>query len=594
MPEAKKAKLFGEICVEKGFITQEQLDTALEDQHVLAERGIKKTVGDILVAKGQLTPQQRNNALRLTRLKSGEAHIVAGYEVVSKLGAGGMGVVYAARSRQSGQQVALKVLPSHLAHDNEYVERFLREVAIMQELDHPNIVSCVDVGFDEDRGIYFCAMEYVEGQTLQELLERKGVVEEREALTITLQIAQATQDAYYRGLIHRDIKPGNIIITPEGVPKLLDLGLARDVSGEDVDLTLSGAFVGSPFYASPEQARGDRTLDIRTDIYSLGATLYHMVTGEPPFSGQSFAEILAKHLKEELPWPSNINPDVSERTSKLIEKMMAKDPADRHHTPQNVILDITAILADKPTMTEELGPGRSTINRGLTRRIKKHTEGPLPPLEELPDEVEAEHWPLYAAGVVIGLAVIVALVALLLGRNGGGSPDPQPRPAQWSIPAKPIFWSPPGAAMLLDFDSVKANVKGVSSPHTAEILSVGNDNTLVVTKNGGADARAAVMLQFAQPVDLSHFETLSFYGTAGPGSADILVALETGGQTLILEADRGGPNLTLGSGWKQYDLVLGGECSHVSGLFIGFNLDKQTAAYAFAVDHFIVHGRARR
>ncbi|MHC4202535.1 MAG: serine/threonine-protein kinase [Planctomycetota bacterium] len=346
MPEDKDA-LFGRLAVEREYVAQEQLDEAREAQERGAEAmGVRMPMAQILVSKGLITKDQAQDLANAVAVQTGEASIVAGYEVVSKLGQGGMGAVYKARQVETGQYVALKILPPSLASE-AMVKRFQREADVTSKLDHEHIVGCVEFGFDKRRKCHFCALEFVEGEDLGKRLKRTGAIPEGEAVGIALQIARALQHAHANGLVHRDVKPENIMITPAGASKLLDLGLARPANMEATRFTQSGMFVGSPYYASPEQALGNRDIDTRADIYSLGATLYHMVTGTPPFAGSTVMEVLQKHVHEKVPWPADVKPELSDGVCRAIARMMAKKPEERHQDPTGLIRDLDALAAGR-------------------------------------------------------------------------------------------------------------------------------------------------------------------------------------------------------------------------------------------------------
>jgi eukaryotic-like serine/threonine-protein kinase len=266
--------------------------------------------------------------------------ILAGYELLERLGRGSMGAVFLARQVSLDRMVAIKVLSPRLSKNQDYVRRFLREAQAAARLNHTNIISAIDVG---DTGKYkYFVMEYAEGPTVADLLQRGGAMDEKRAVTILLQVAGALAHANQSGFVHRDVKPANIILTPSGTAKLCDLGLAKEVEEEGGD-TQEGQTMGTPDYISPEQARGDIDIDIRTDIYSLGATLYHMVTGEVPFKGPNPAVVMTKHLTEAIPDPREANPAVSPQMSQLIRRMLAKQRAERPQTPEALIADLKAI-----------------------------------------------------------------------------------------------------------------------------------------------------------------------------------------------------------------------------------------------------------
>ncbi|MGE0433036.1 MAG: protein kinase [Planctomycetota bacterium] len=267
---------------------------------------------------------------------------IEGYEIVSKIGAGAMGAVYKARQISMDRIVALKVLPPKLARNKQYIDRFLREARAAARLNHENIVGAFDIG--ECNGLYYFAMEFVEGTTVKDLLAEKKALQEREALELVRQVAMALSHASEQGIVHRDIKPDNIMITSDGVAKLCDMGLAKQVEG-DAAITMAGAAVGTPWYISPEQARGKKEVDTRADIYSLGCTLFHMICGGPPYIGPTAAVIMTKHINDAIPDPRRSKSYLTDGIVKIQQGMMAKDPSDRYQRPEDVIADIDAHLA---------------------------------------------------------------------------------------------------------------------------------------------------------------------------------------------------------------------------------------------------------
>jgi serine/threonine-protein kinase len=459
MPTEKDA-IFGKLAVERGYLTQEQLDEALAAQKAGAEAtDVAMPLAQLMVGKGMLTRDQAQELVNAVAVETGEAHLVAGYEVIAKLGQGGMGAVYKAKHPTSGQFVALKILPPSLATD-ELVKRFQREAEIVRKLDHDNIVGCIEFGFDKQRKVHFCALELIEGQDLGKRIAELGKLTEKEAVSITSQIAQALQHACFNGLIHRDVKPENIMVTPDGTAKLLDLGLARPSSTEATRMTQSGLIVGSPYYISPEQAMAERDIDIRTDIYSLGATLYHMVTGKPPFEGGTALAILQKHVAEKLPWPADVNPELSDGFCRIVAKMMAKAPADRYRTPNELCIALGLLAEGEEPAVRESVLRRSSIMYGVrqrkpqARRRKPERQEPAkergekvaasPGLAERrrPDSArrrrrgaepqprgEASGWSALPTGAKIGIpagAGVVAVVVLAVLLSGGGKPDRKP------------------------------------------------------------------------------------------------------------------------------------------------------------------------
>jgi serine/threonine-protein kinase len=256
------------------------------------------------------------------------------FRLLKKLGEGGMGTVYKARQVSMDRDVALKVLPKNLAKDKDFVERFYREARSSAKLDHPNIVRGIAVG--EEKGFHYFAMEFIDGDTCEKLLAEQGKLKVGDAVKIAIDIAQALDHAHAKGLVHRDIKPENILITRDGTVKLADLGLAKETD-ENSSLTQTGSGFGTPYYMPPEQARNAKHVDNRSDLYALGATLYHLLTGKLPFEGETAIEILtAKEEGQHVP-ARRTNPDIPELLDLVIDKMMARDPKDRYQTAADVV-----------------------------------------------------------------------------------------------------------------------------------------------------------------------------------------------------------------------------------------------------------------
>jgi len=339
--EAQRRGYIGEAQLEEGFLLQKRM---------LDELQIDERLAVILVKRGWLAEEQARRVYARIEPES-ETDEIEGYRIVEKIGHGAMGTVYKAEHLGLHRAVAIKILRRDLARDTTQVERLKEEAKILASLDHPNIVRALDAG--ESRGFPFVVMEYVDGETLKERIARQGPLHEIDALRIARGLADALERARRMGVVHRDVKPGNIILTRKDEPKLMDLGLAK--GPVDLGLTQHGATVGTPQFISPEQAQDPRRADTRSDIYSLGATLYAMVTGRPPFQGTTLAEVLTKVLYEPPTPPRVLNKKVSPEVGYLIERMMLKDPGLRYRTPADVVHDIDEILA-----------GRSIIPDGFT------------------------------------------------------------------------------------------------------------------------------------------------------------------------------------------------------------------------------------
>ena len=262
------------------------------------------------------------------------------FELVQYVGGGGMGRVFRAKDTRLARTVALKILSPEQAADRETLLRFQNEAQSAARLDHDNIARVYYVG--EDRGLHYIVFEFIEGVNVRELVENKGPLPLGEAISYTLQVADALAHAASRKVVHRDIKPSNLLITPEGQIKLIDMGLARLREADKVaaDLTASGVTLGTFDYISPEQARDPRNADVRSDIYSLGCTLFFMLTARPPFLGGTMLQKLLQHQGDEPPDVRQFRPDLSDDVTRVLRKMLAKDPRHRYREPSELVGDL--------------------------------------------------------------------------------------------------------------------------------------------------------------------------------------------------------------------------------------------------------------
>jgi len=335
----------GKVVTKHNLASKAEVDQCLNLQKQLAAEGESKSLAELLVAEEFVTPGQIKRVLSEADRRPSKRQI-PGYRLVSKLGKGAMATVYKARQVSLDRMVAIKVLPPRLSESSEFVDRFYREGKAAAKLNHRNIVQAIDVG--EAGGHHYFVMEYVDGHTVHEILAERGRYSEPEAVDLMIQIADALAHAHARGLVHRDVKPKNIMITADGVAKLADMGLARDVSDTHLAESEAGRAYGTPYYISPEQIRGEVDIDFRADIYSLGATFYHMVTGRVPFDAHNPTSVMLKHLRERLMPPDHINPELSIGCAEIIEVMLAKRREERYRSTEDLLEDLHAVRDGRP------------------------------------------------------------------------------------------------------------------------------------------------------------------------------------------------------------------------------------------------------
>ncbi|MEX2287005.1 MAG: serine/threonine-protein kinase [Planctomycetaceae bacterium] len=262
------------------------------------------------------------------------------FKLVKKLGQGGMGTVYLAKQVSLDRDVALKTLSKEFAKKPDFVQRFIREARSMAKLHHPNIVQVYAA--DSSHGIHYAAIEFIDGRSMQDWMNEKNRLSVGDALHVTLVCAAALKQAHDQNMIHRDIKPDNILVTRKGVVKVADFGLAKAID-DDVSMTQSGTGLGTPLYMAPEQARNAKHVDKRSDIYALGSTLYYFLTGALPFSGETTLELIIAKEKGQFKSVRKLNSEVPERLDFMIDKMMAKDPQHRYADCAQIISDLQSL-----------------------------------------------------------------------------------------------------------------------------------------------------------------------------------------------------------------------------------------------------------
>jgi len=404
----------GRQVVDAGLATPQEVKACRDKQKQLTESGKPVKLADLLVKAGVVTGSQlRRLASQGEDSVTGSLTQLPGFQVLKKVGAGAMASVYKAKQLSLDRIVAIKILPKRLSEDPEFVQRFYKEGRAAAKLNHNNIVQAIDVG--EYAGYHYFVMEFVDGETVYDQLIRHRVYKEPEALAIILQIARALEHAHARGFIHRDVKPKNIMITQDGVAKLADMGLAREAKDAEAAAKEKGRAYGTPYYISPEQVRGVEDVDFRADIYSLGATLYHMVTGKVPFEGSTPASIMHKHLKEPLIPPDHINAKLSTGLAEVVERMMAKDRDQRYLSTTDLIVDLERVQRGEPPLQARTG-----YDDQLLENLSSEGEGGesfrspgLPPGHQAAHNDSANYTVPLAALAVVELLVILILIIVL-------------------------------------------------------------------------------------------------------------------------------------------------------------------------------------
>jgi len=395
--------IFGKMAIEQRFCTDAEMRKALEKLRANSKEQ-PTTLQDVMVKLGYITTAQAERLKGSIKETKTSAHQIPGYQILGKLGAGAMAVVYKARQLSLDRVVAVKVLPKRFSESEDYVERFYREGQAAAKLNHNNIVQAIDVG--EAGGYHYFVMEYVKGKTIYDDLSTGKVFSEAEALDMTIQVASALAHAHAQGLIHRDVKPKNIIINEKGVVKLADMGLAREMTDIKSAEAEAGKAYGTPYYIAPEQIRGQVDIDGRADIYSLGATLYHMVTGKVPFEASDPTNVMRKHLKEPLIPPDHINTSLSAGISEVIEVMMAKKKAVRYGSVNELLIDLQAVKDGQPPLQ-----ARKRFNVAALKQLQNGLTVEEPTEEKMYSEEIVTRYKI--AVLILGTLCVVSLVLLL-------------------------------------------------------------------------------------------------------------------------------------------------------------------------------------
>ena len=329
------------------------------------------------------------------------------YELKETVGTGGMSTVYCAFDTLLERNVALKILHDQYGEDEEYVERFRREARAVAQLSHPNIVTVIDRG--EENGKQFIVFELVDGENLKELVDRGGPLPVRRVLELGLEVGRALAFAHAQGLVHRDVKPQNVLLNDEGRAKVTDFGIVRSLDA--VGHTETGTVLGTSHYIAPEQARGER-VDAQTDVYSFGVVLYELLTGEVPYPGDNFLSVAMKHVNDPVPSVLDARPDTPLRLATLIERSLAKQPAERPASMDEVVAELEAVRVELDAKDGDEG----------TMIMKRPAVPQRPPRQR---RKSSRRVPTPALLILLGVIAAAAVGGFLLlrGDDGGGDPS---------------------------------------------------------------------------------------------------------------------------------------------------------------------------
>ena len=452
------------------------------------------SLADAMVERGLLDREGVERVLRETTSEAApggasdaEKPEIPGYEMLSKRGEGGMGCVWKARQASLDRFVAIKILPPLFSRSKKFIERFRREALATAKLNHPNIVSAVDVNTVRHEGapdLHYFVMEYVDGESLEDVMGRTGKVKPLRAARIAAEVAAGLDHAWTKaGIVHRDIKPANILFARDGKVKVADLGLAR-CSWEDAGLTTAGLALGTPHYASPEQAQGKAEIDTRSDIYALGATLFHMLTGRTVFQGESAAAVMAKHVTEDAPFCTDVDASIPAALSAVVARMMRRNPAERYQTAGELRVDLERFLEhERPLAYTLMLDADAGSQSGFISR----------PPEVFPVE-EAErarrkrgsvrHWP-HALAATLFVAALGLWLGVQVSRNDRPGSEERPGPGAVAQPGPISVWFDvsdpasvvgPGGSFPLNLSStsgVRLHVKPDRATHVFIVMVSG-------------------------------------------------------------------------------------------------------------------------
>lgn len=401
--------MLGSLVVENGLVTPDEIEMCNSRMRESVKSEDPRTLADLLLENDYLTQRQLQRIRNEFEAKKSTQRI-PGYRIQSKLGQGAMATVFLANQLSLDRNVAIKVLPKKFSANAKFIERFYKEGKAAAQLNHPNIVAAYDVGQAGEH--HYFVMEYVDGPTVYDRVVKEKRIPEAEAINLTIGVAKALQHAHARGFIHRDIKPKNIMMTKQGVVKLADLGLARAMSDKEAAKAEAGRAYGTPYYISPEQIRGEVKIGPPADIYGLGATFYHMVTGRVPFEGKNPSAVMHQHLKAELTPPDHLNSKLSGGTAQVIEMMMAKNPAERYQNASDLLEDLDLIAQGQPPHFARQQLDLSGVTSAITETIQTSPVIIEPPTKEGFNILESPAVMIML--VFLGISVLVNIILTVL------------------------------------------------------------------------------------------------------------------------------------------------------------------------------------
>lgn len=415
LSQANLDSTVGRLVVEKGLASKQDVDRLMDnlklgssltgtDAGASGGDEKQKSLAHLLVAEGLVTQKQIERLKpELEERKAGAQ--IPGYQIIKQLGAGAMARVYLAKQISLDRMVAIKVLPQKFTNNADFVARFYAEGKAAAKLNHPNIVQAIDVGHSGE--FHYFVMEFVDGRTVFEDITEKGPYSEKDAVRIAIETARALDHSHKQGFIHRDVKPKNIMMSDgDDRAKLADMGLARAVSDREAAEAEAGKAYGTPYYISPEQIRGEIDVDARADLYSLGATLYHMVTGQVPFDGANPSTVMHKHLKNDLIPPDHLNKDLSSGISEVIEVCMAKDRSKRYSSAADLLEDLQSIQRGEAPMQ-----ARKVFDVGALAGLDDRARaGDLNAVAQQESIIAQPVFWMAIAGWVAALAMLIALL----------------------------------------------------------------------------------------------------------------------------------------------------------------------------------------